>query len=99
MSVTDQATADYAHEQERRAALDRDWEALWAEYEQPTPQRTAAKRCAQCINWSPERLLHLANGNNQPLPGSCGIRADGELPQMSQEYAEHCSFYEVEEPF
>ncbi len=100
MLVTDQATADYIYEQERRAALQDDW-AEWAESEQPwpTPQWIPTKVCHQCVNWRAERLLHLTEGSTRTAPGFCTARAAADLPQMSQGYAERCSFYEECIPF
>ena len=101
MLVTDQATADYAYEQENRAHLEDDW-ASWMENEQPcpSPELVPQKVCAQCINWRPERHLRLAaDGTQQTAPGFCTARAAADLQQMSPDYAEHCRFYEVKEPF
>ena len=92
----DQATADYEREQEKRAALQDNW-AEWAE-----PQSTCqpiSKVCPQCVNWRPERRLHLADGSTQTAPGYCAARAAADLPQMSQDYAERCRFYAEEIPF
>lgn len=95
----DQATADYEREQERREALEDDW-AVWAESEQPWPTYPPIpKVCPQCVNWRPARRLRLADGTTQPSPGFCAARAAAALPQMSQDYAERCRFYEEEIPF
>ncbi len=100
MLVTDQATADYDCDQEKRARLEDDW-AKWAEREQPcpTPELVPPKVCAQCVNWKPERHLRLADGTNRIAPGFCTARAAADLQQMSQDYAERCSFYEECIPF
>lgn len=95
----DQATADYEREQAQRAALQDDW-ADCAESEQP--QRTyqpIPKVCPQCVNWRPARRLRLVDGSTRLVPGFCTARAAANLPQMSQDYAEHCRFYEEEIPF
>ncbi|NJM99732.1 MAG: hypothetical protein HC800_23645 [Phormidesmis sp. RL_2_1] len=95
----DQATADYEREQEKRAALQDAW-ADWHEHEtseslsQPLPPV-----CAQCVNWQADRRLYLADGSTQLSPGYCAARAAADLPQMSQEYAERCRFYEEDCPF
>lgn len=100
MLVTDQATADYDCEQENRARLEDDW-ANWIATEQPhpTPELPPAKVCAQCVNWQPVRLLHLADGTIRTAPGFCTARAAADLLQMSQSYAKHCAFYVEETPF
>lgn len=99
MLVTDQATADYAREQENRARLEHD-SASWMETEQPCPTLLPQKVCAQCVNWQLERMLHLADGTIRPTPGFCTARAAADLPQMPSDHAERCKVYEVEEaPF
>ncbi len=97
--ATDQATADQEYEQERREALEDMWE-MWAECEQPQPipQLMPAKACAQCVNWRPERLLHLEGCIfPRPTPGFCTPRAAAGLPQVPPDYAERCPFYAVED--
>ncbi len=101
--VTDQATADYDYEQQRRAVFQDDW-AEWAEaaHSQPTlpdPQFIPTKVCAQCVNWQPERMLNLADGTIRIAPGFCTARAAADLPQMSQGYAKRCRFYKERIPF
>ncbi|PZO52312.1 MAG: hypothetical protein DCF15_13920 [Phormidesmis priestleyi] len=100
MLVTDQATAEYACEQENRARLEDDW-ASWMETEQPcpTPELVPQKVCAQCVNWRHERHLHLADGTRQTAPGFCTARAAADLQQMSPDYAERCRFYKEYIPF
>ena len=100
MSITDQATAECAREQEKRECLEDDW-ANWIETEQPCPipELIPAKVCAQCVNWKPVKLLHLADGTTRLAPGFCTARAAADLLQMSQSYAKHCSFYVEEIPF
>ena len=89
----DQATADYEREQAQRAALQDDW-AEWAEWVDPLPTgQPIPKVCPQCVNWRPERLLHLADDSTQPAPGFCTARAAADLPQMAQTYAQNCRFY------
>lgn len=95
--TTDQASADYAYEQERREAQ-HDNRAYWHETK---PPRTAfvPDQCSQCINWQPDRLLHLADGTTQCSPGFCTIRAAADLEQMPQDYAAKCLLYEEDIPF
>lgn len=100
MLVTDQATADYAYEQENRARLEDAW-ASWTEAEQPcpSPELPPPKVCAQCVNWQPERHLYLADGTVRTAPGFCTARAAADLQQMSPDYAERCRFYKEYIPF
>lgn len=100
MLVTDQATADYDYEQQRRAALQDD-RAEWAEtaHFQRTTQFIPTRVCAQCVNWQPERMLNLADGTIRIAPGFCTARAAADLPQMSQGYAKRCRFYKERIPF
>lgn len=93
-----QASADYAREQAKREALD-DERARWADSEPPEPTSEPNKVCAQCVNWRPERPLHLADGTTRPSPGFCASRAAAALPQMLPAYAERCRLFEEEIPF
>jgi hypothetical protein len=94
--ATDQATADYEREQEKRAALEDDW-ADWVECELPQPfDEPSWPVCTQCVSWQPTRLLHLAT---QPTPGFCTVRAAVDLPQLAQGYAAECQLYEVDQLF
>ena len=95
----DQATADYEREQEKRTTIQDDW-AAWNERETPPPpSQSLSPACAQCINWQPERQPHLVNGTTQRRKGFCATRAAANLPQMAQNYASECQFYEEEVPF
>ena len=95
----DQATADYEREQENRATIRDNW-ADWNERETPeSPSQPLPPVCTQCVNWQPERQLHLADGSTQRRVGFCSIRAAADLPQMAQSYASECQFYEEEIPF
>jgi hypothetical protein len=74
--ATDQATADYEHEQEKSAELQDSW-AAWVECEMPQPSdELAGKLCVQCVNWRAARLLRLADGTTQLVvaddTGLCG---------------------------
>lgn len=95
----DRATADYEQEQEKRTTIQDDW-ADWNQCEaSPYPSQSLPLVCAQCVNWQPERQLHLADGNTQRRMGFCVTRAASDLPQMAQNYASECRFYEEEIPF
>jgi hypothetical protein len=97
--ATDQATADYEHEQEKREALEDDW-ADWVECEMPqSSNEPLLPVCDQCVNWQSPRLLHLADGSTQTTPGFCAARTDDDLSQMTQDYAADCRFYEEYIPF
>lgn len=100
--ATDQATSDYAAEQQKREQRsdDRALERSLAEAAQAsTPTPPPSPVCAQCINWQAERWLHLADGTSQLRPGYCAVRASADLPQMSQDYAKQCVLYEEYIPF
>jgi len=95
----DQATADYEREQEKRTIIQDDW-ADWNERETPPPPgQSLPPVCVRCINWQPERQLHLADGTTQLRVGFCATRAAADLPQVAQNYASECRFYEEEVPF
>ena len=93
--ATDQATADYEAEQAEREASQDD---RWAQSEQPA-YKPIPNGCSQCINWRPDRQLHLADGSSQSTPGFCSARAAADLPQIPQTYAQDCAFYVEEIPF
>ena len=98
----DQATADYEAEQEKRERLQDDAALSRSLTEDASAHISDAPPlplCAQCVNWQPDRRLHLANGTIQTRPGFCTVRAAANLPQMSQTYAQQCHFYEGEIPF
>lgn len=95
--TTDQASADQAYEQERREALE-DNQAYWQEEDNPSSD-IVPDLCAQCVNWQPDRQLHLADGTTKRSPGFCTVRAAADLAQVPQDYAAQCSFYEEEIPF
>ena len=100
--ATDQATADYEAEQEKRERL-QDEAALAQLLAEETLEHASdippPLLCAQCINWQPDRRLHLADGTTRLRPGYCATRAAADLPQMAQAYAQQCRFYEEEIPF
>ena len=99
--ATDQATADYEAEQQKREqrtdehALERSPVAT----AEPSPTSPPLPVCAQCVNWQAQRWLHLADGTTRLRPGYCGVRAAADLPQISQDYAKQCSLYEEYIPF
>lgn len=85
----DRATADYEQEQEQenRTNIQDNW-ADWNQCEAPLySSQSLPLVCAQCVNWQPERQLHLADGNTQRRIGFCATRAAADLPQMAQHYA------------
>ena len=99
MAIVDQATADYEREQENRTTIQDSW-ADWNQCETPPyPNQSSPPVCAQCVNWQPERQLHLADGTTQRRVGFCASRAAANLSQMAQNYASECRFYEEEIPF
>jgi hypothetical protein len=94
--ATDQATADYEYEQERREVL-QDNEADWVEFESALPEsQTIPTLCTQCIQWQP---ASLADSTTSAMTGCCAVRSATKLPQQSQTYAERCRFYEEDIPF
>lgn len=100
--VIDEATADYEAEQQKREqrADDRALERSLAEAAQsPTPTPPPSPVCAQCTNWQAERWVHPTDGTSRLRPGNCAVRAAADLPQMSQDYAKQCQFYEEYIPF
>ena len=100
--ATDQATADYEAEQEKRERLQDDAALARSLAEDAVSHASDApppSLCAQCINWQPNRRLHLADGTTRLSPGYCTTRAAAALPQMPQAYAQQCRFYEEEIPF
>ncbi|PZO16891.1 MAG: hypothetical protein DCF25_11900 [Leptolyngbya foveolarum] len=95
----DQATADYEREQENRTVTQDDW-AEWSECEtSPPTSQPLPPVCAQCVNWQPERPLHLADGTIFHRPGFCETRAAADLSQMSQDYAQRCRLFKPTVPF
>ncbi len=67
--------------------------------EQYSVQATPSVTCPQCENWQAERQLHLVDGSIRTSPGFCTARANADLPQMSQEYAQQCRLFEPYIPF
>ena len=100
MLVIDQATADYAEEQGRRAVFQdsqaRELELAETFESEPTFD---APECAECINWRPAQNLYRADGSTVTSSDFCSLRASAELEQMSQDYASQCRFFVEDIPF
>ena len=99
---TDRATADYEAEQQKREKL-QDGCALEISLTEDAIEHaldsSPSPVCAQCVNWRSQRQPHLADGATSLTRGFCTTRAAADLPQMSQDYAQKCSFFEEEIPF
>ncbi len=66
---------------------------------QARPVATIKPRCSQCIHWREARHYPQSDGTVFMAPACCKLRAEAELPQMSQDYAENCHFYVEDCPF
>ncbi|MEM6453272.1 MAG: hypothetical protein AAF703_23510 [Cyanobacteria bacterium P01_D01_bin.105] len=100
--ATDQSTADYEAEQEKRSHLQDDAareRSLAQDALAHTSDSPPQPLCAQCVNWQPDRLLYLTDGTTQTRTGYCVTRAAADLSQMSQAHAQRCHLYEEEIPF
>ena len=99
---TDRATADYEAEQQKREIAQDGLalaQSLTEDEREHSSDAPIPPACAQCVNWRSQRQPHLADGATSLTRGFCTTRAAADLPQMSQDYAQKCSFFEEEIPF
>ena len=95
MQVVDQATADYADEQEKRASL-QDSRAVELDQGQTIESEHHIKqppKCRQCVNWCLAQERPITDGSTVLSPGYCALREEAEQEQMSQDYASQCRLF------